>query len=222
MPDPFIFPNSTQRALIIGRTGSGKSMMGSWLLSHADFDRRPWLVIDYKYEALFRDPAVKHLFTEIRPTSRMPKKKGLYIVHPLPNEGDQMEDLLWRVWDRGRTGVLVDEGYMLPDRGAFQALITQGRAKRIPMIILTQRPVEMNRFAVSEADFYALFRLQDDRDWKTVEAFTPLNRDMRLPPFHSWWYDVARDRTFHLRPVPEKDTILDRIALRAPRSIWWS
>ena len=219
MPE-FRFPNHTQRVTIVGRTGTGKSMMGAWLLSNASFDKRPWVIIDYKYERLFRDPRVKHLITELEPTSRAPRKKGLYIVHPRPDEVEEMEDFMWRIWERGNTGVVVDEGYMLPDKAAFQALLTQGRSKHIPMIVLSQRPVEMNRFAFSEADFYSVFRLNDLRDWKTIEAFAPINPHEVLPRFNSWWYDVANEARFRLMPVPDADSILARIADRAPRPFW--
>lgn len=177
-------------------------------------------MIDYKYERLFRDPSVKHLFRELEPTSKPPRKPGLYIVHPRPDEGDAMEDFMWKIWERGKTGILVDEGYMLPDRGALQALLTQGRSKHIPMIILSQRPVMMNRFAFSEADFYAVFHLNDKRDWQTVEAFAPVDHRMLLPRFNSWWHDVGEDATFRMLPVPSERAILTEIARRAPRSFW--
>jgi len=218
----FHWPNHTQRVTIVGRNGSGKSMFGAWLLSEcADFDKRPWIVIDYKYETLFRDPRVKHLFHEIKPSSRIPRRAGLYIVHPRPDEGEEMEQFLWRIWERGRTGIVVDEGYMLPDHSAFQALLTQGRSKHIPMYILSQRPVEMNRFVFSEANFFSLFNLNDRRDWETVERFTNnIDGKLRLPPYHSWWYDTAQDATFRMAPVPHSDSILHKIAVRAPRPFW--
>ncbi len=215
-------PDHTQRLTIVGRNGSGKSTFGVWALSEgANFDKRPWIIIDYKYEILFRDARVKHLIKEIKPTSSIPKRAGLYIVHPRPDEGEDMEQMLWRIWERGRTGVFVDEGYMLPDHGAFQALLTQGRSKHIPMIILSQRPVEMNRFVFSEANYFSLFNLNDRRDWETVERFTAgIDGKIRLPPYHSWWYDTAQDATFRLAPVPGSDSILRRIAERAPRRLW--
>jgi hypothetical protein len=216
----FRLPNSSQRLTIIGRTGSGKSMMGAWVLAtSADIDKRPWLVIDYKYEGLFRDPFVKHLFKEIMPTAAAPKKPGLYIVHPRPDEGAEIEDLLWRVWERGRTGVFVDEGYMLPDKAAFQALLTQGRSKHIPMIICSQRPVAMSRFAFSEADYFSVFKITDDRDWKTVSAFAPIPSNTTLAEFNSWWYDVAQDKTWRLKPVPHRNIILNSLSARAPRRL---
>lgn len=217
----FRLPNHTQRLTIVGRNGSGKSTFGVWCLSEAaNFDVRPWLIIDYKYETLFRDPRVKHLIKEIKPTSRPPRSKGLYIVHPRPDEGAEMEDMMWRIWERGKTGIFVDEGYMLPDHGAMQALLTQGRSKHIPMIILSQRPVEMNRFVFSEANYYSIFKLNDLRDWKTVEAFTRVDPHVPLPPYHSWWYDTAQDEILMLKPVPSSDSILARIAERAPRPFW--
>ena len=211
-----------QRVAIIGSAGSGKSMMGAHLLSASPFDKMPAVIIDYKYEKLYQHRALKKLVTELKPTSAAPRRPGLFIVHPLPTEVDEMEDFLWRIWDQGRTLVVVDEGYLLPDRAALQALLTTGRSKKIPMFVLSQRPVEMNRFIFSEANHYCIFRLNDRRDWQNVNGFTrgivPDTHERQR--YHSWWYDAEQDETFRLAPVPDADTIVARLAARAPRPLW--
>jgi hypothetical protein len=45
------FPNDNERVMCLGRTGSGKSQMIAFLMAHSSFDRRPWIVIDYKGES---------------------------------------------------------------------------------------------------------------------------------------------------------------------------
>ena len=110
---------------------------------------------------------------------------------------------------------------MLPDRGAYQAILSQGRSRSIPAITLTQRPVWVNRFALSEADYYAIFHMNDRRDRQTIGAFLPIDLETPLPPRHSWYYDVARDRVFRLLPVPSRDEILDRFQARDPNHTRW-
>lgn len=211
----FRLPNRRQRITIMGRNGSGKTQAAAWILSLSHFDRQPYIIIDYKYDDLLNAiPRVK----EIGVKSSIPKTPGLYIVHPVPTEDDDVEKLMWRIWEKEKTGLYVDEAYMLPDRGAYQALLTQGRSKSIPIISITQRPIKVNRFAISEANYYYIFHMNDRRDRKTVEEFVPIDLDEPLPKFHGWWHDVDQYSTFKLKPVPDKDIILETFDRRLPQT----
>jgi DNA helicase HerA-like ATPase len=207
----FRLPNLQQRVAVIGRTGSGKTRFGVWLLSQAAFDKQPFVVIDYKGDDLI---AGIDRIKEIGP-KEVPKHPGLYVIRPLPNQNNDVEEWLWKIWQKERVGLYVDEGYTLPDKGAFQAILTQGRSKRLPVICLTQRPSWISRFVFSEADFYAVFHLNDHRDRLTVQAFTPKERmnlnGERLAPYHSYWYDVGQDMVAMMQPVPDDAGILQRI-----------
>lgn len=208
-------PNSSQRITIVGKTGSGKTVAAAWQLSERDITSRPWVVFDFKGDDLLGqiEYAVEW---DIR--SSPPKRPGVYIVRPLPSEVDEVENFLWEIWRRGNTGVYIDEGYMINRYSkAFQAILTQGRSKRIPMIVLTQRPVATTRFLFSEADFFQIFWLNHIDDRKTVQAFTPIDMEARLPEFHSYWYDVKRDRSAILGPVPSQDEILNKFDTRLKR-----
>jgi hypothetical protein len=97
-----------------------------------------------------------------------------------------------------------------PRSPAFQAILTQGRSKGIPVIMLTQRPIWVTRFAFSEADYIQLFQLTDRRDTKLVKEFMPLPIDADLPgPYYSWWWDNGRNFKAVLAPVPDREEILD-------------
>jgi hypothetical protein len=204
----FRLPRDDQRTLIFGRTGSGKTQYGAWLLSESAFHKRPTVIVDYKGDALLNSsPHIE----EIALTDRLPSAPGLYIVHPKPDDDELVEAWFWSVWQRENIGLYIDEGYMVPDKGALRALLTQGRSKHIPAIILTQRPVWITRFAVSEADFYTAFHLNSDKDRKTVEAFLPHGAlDMRLTKYHSRWYDVGEDTLLTVGPAPSADRITER------------
>jgi hypothetical protein len=139
------------------------------------------------------------------------KQPGLYIAHPHPTQTEELEAMLWRIHAQGGIGLFVDEGYLIGrDSPAFQAILTQGRSKRIPVIMLTQRPSWVTRFAFSEADIIQLYQLTDRRDLLTVKQFMPLPIEEPLPaPYHSWWWDNARNYRAILSPVPGKNEILD-------------
>lgn len=215
-PLAFHWPTDTQRITIIGKTGSGKTQFAAWHLSTRSFTSKPWVVLDFKLDDLLNAiPETR----ELAVTSKAPTRPGLYIVHPTPAQERETEDFLWRIWERGNTGLYVDEGYMINPRSeAFQAILTQGRSKRIPVIMLTQRPTWVTRFAFSEADYISLFTLNDRRDVKVVQQFMPMPIEQRLPDaYFSWWYDNARNIKAVLKPVPDRDTILDLFHARLVR-----
>lgn len=192
--------------------GSGKTVFGTWLLSCAPFDRQPYVILDYKRDDLF---AATDRIREIG-LKEIPKHAGLYILRPRgKSENHLVEAWLWRAWERERIGIYADEGYMLPDIGALDAILTQGRSKRIPCTILTQRPVWVPRFVFSEARFLSLFHLNDERDFQTIAALMPRRKMMRdLPPYHSWWYDTGQRQLFVMQPAPAPAEIIDRLDSR--------
>jgi hypothetical protein len=202
-------PDDSQRITVIGKTGSGKTQGAVWLLSKRSYDTRPWIIFDYKYETLLNAiPGTR----EIAVSAKLPKHPGLYIVHPTPADAEGVEAMMWEIWQREHIGLYIDEGYMISPRSpAYQAILTQGRSKSIPVIMLTQRPAWVTRFAFSEADYIQLFQLTDTRDAKIVKQFMPLPIEMPLPaPYYSWWWDNGRNFKAVLQPVPEASTILDR------------
>lgn len=216
MPQNFRLPSNKQRIAIMGRTGSGKSQAALWHLSLAGFDKMPWIILDFKGdENINAIQGAQHITYKDVPT-----KPGIYILHPMPGDKDALEAYLYKLWEKERVGILVDEGYMLQDNDAFLACLTQGRSKRIPMIVLTQRPAWITRFVFSEADFYQVFALNDRRDRKTIAEFMPgdVKDAPKLPDFHSYYYDVGRDELVVMAPVPDMDTILEKIDVRLDKT----
>ena len=213
----FRWPRNDEHAAIVGRNGTGKSQFGAYVLSKRDLKNNINIIIDYKGEELF---SKLERAREIG-LNEQPDKPGLYILKSSPHLNEETEAWLWGTWEREHRGLFIDEGYMLPDDGAFRAILTQGRSKRIPVITLSQRPVEISRFVFSEASHVALFHLNDERDEKTVRAFTPkgfvewlppeYEKDGRLPKYNARWYSIKDDEKFILSPVPEADEIIDAI-----------
>lgn len=225
---PFTLPANDQHSYVVGQNGSGKSQFGAWLLSTTDLANSITFVIDYKGEELFEslDRAREIGFNE------MPDKPGLYILRSRPDLDDETDGFLWRLWERGHARLFVDEAYMLPqgDKGPFQAILTQGRSKRIPVITLSQRPVKVSRFVLSESKHIVAFDLSDRRDRKTLEEVVP--EDLfewlppeygdELPPFHARWYSVNTKSRYIMKPVPSADEIRDAIdAQLEPRHRWF-
>ena len=213
-------PDESQHILILGRNGSGKTRAAVWHLAQKPLDKFPFIVLNHKNEGLIDSvPGAQFVGMEFTP-----KKPGLYIYHPVPEKDDEaVTALLWRVYQRERIGVYIDEGYMVNPRDhALTALYTQGRSKRTPVITLSQRPSKISRFAVSEAAFYQVFHLVDKRDRETINAFIPASLEelmktragepRLLPDYHSVYYDTGRNEIKIMAPVPGDDEIIGQLA----------
>lgn len=218
-PNDFRLPGITHRTGIFGRTGTGKTRLGAFLLSMSPFDQIPYCVLDYKLEQLFSQV---DRIKEIGLSDKLPKQPGLYIVRPDSTENAEVEAWLWDVKKRGNFGLYIDEGYGI-DRfsQAMLAILTQGRSLHVPVVWLSQRPTRIHTHAVSELDFIAAFQLtlpQDVQKLAEIMGRDEAEISQHLPEYHSRWYDVAKARSFQMAPVPGDDDILNRFDMRlAPK-----
>ena len=205
-------PTDDKRLLILGRTGSGKTVAGVWHLSKRDYNKMPWIIFNQKGDALI--DAIPGT-VELGLNDKVPDHPGIYIVRPIPDLDDEALDMfIQRCWARGHVGLYFDEGYMIPNSSRGIRLVqTQGRSLRVPTIILSQRPVWLNRFIFSEADFIQRFHLNDKRDMKSISAFMPERAMSELGEYNSWYFDVGKSDLTPLLPVPNESIILDSFAI---------
>jgi hypothetical protein len=215
----FHLPGASDRTVIIGGTGTGKTTFGAWILSKQRFDKRAWVAIDFKHEELWDqvgDPPMRELSL-----GSMPSKTGFYRLHVQPGQEDEFENWLWKVWERGNIGLFCDEFSLVPQRAAMKACLRQGRSKLIPIIACTQRPVDCDREIFTEATYVSVFRLDDIRDYKIIKGFTrDATIEAPLRPHWSFWYDKARSRLITLKPCPEPSSIVKSLKAVVPYS--WS
>jgi len=198
-------PTPDKRTSVVGSTGSGKTQFAVWLLSTRDFNTRPWVIFDFKGDKLIGDLGA----TEISVANKPPTKPGLYIVKPLPGDEVLVSQFLMRCHQQENIGIYIDEGYMLPklDRW-FRACLTQGRSKLIEMIILSQRPVWMDKYVFTEANHFAVFKLNSIDDRKHMRNFLDGDTPNVLPKYHCLWYDVDRQQANIFKPVPSADELI--------------
>jgi hypothetical protein len=205
----FRLPNSSERAVVIGRTGTGKTVFMKWLLSMSAIEELPWIVIDHKNDkSLDQIPHIQQI-----KLGELPKSPGLYIVKARVQDDDAIDAYLHRILARGRTGIFTDEGASLPQREprymGLKAIFAQGRSKRTPILFGTQRPVRINKSVASEGDFFAVSHLSTKGDRDYVRAFVPgdlINLEKRLDDYCFNWYDVKQFAAFVIRPVDDDET----------------
>ena len=218
-------PNPTKRTIVLGRTGSGKTVFAVGLLSTQNYKYMPWVIFDFKGDELIQKLQDNFNVPTIDINKKPPKKAGLYIVRPLPIiDDDAVEQFLLECWRQQNIGIYIDEGYCIPNNSkALTVVLTQGRARRVPVIALYQRPVYMARHAIAQADYFAVFDQNDERDLLTTQSFIKSVRlnDGRsisvfteLPKYWAIWYDVSEGKSELLRPCPTEDAILANFAKR--------
>ena len=198
-------------------------MFGVWCLAHRSYTAMPWIIVDFKGDELIGQiPRLR----EIGMSEKIPRHPGLHVVRPHPNDIDDggLTAWLFRVWERERVGLFIDEGYMIPQRDkGLRAVLTQGRSKRIPVIGLAQRPRDISTFLLSESEVKSVFRLDHPDDTARMREYIP-GQDQHgrridpllLPRFSSYWYS-SEDWTLHrFGQCPAPAEILDIYDRRVP------
>jgi hypothetical protein len=202
----FVLPGGEDRTCVIGMTGTGKTVAAGFLLQRQRWNERPWVLIDFKNEILFDQigsPPIQNL-----KLGAMPGKRGLYRMRVRPDQDDELEEWLWKIWHRENVGLFCDEFSLVPKGSAFKGILRQGRSKRIPVIACTQRPAGCDREIFTESNYLMCFRLKDERDYKTVEGMTGADRiSVPLPPYHSYYYNAKENSLLTLPPVPPPDVV---------------
>lgn len=221
------FPDNSNRLVMVGRTGTGKTVAALYHLSRYDFSSSPWVIVNAKGdEHIDSIPNTQEIGLDYKFKK---DDSGIFIVRPLPQdfegsikEPPKISNLLWQIWEKENIGVFTDECFMMGSNNAFIACQTQGRSKLIPMISCTQRPVWITRFCFSEASFIQVFDLNDARDIQTVESFVPVDFDeQKLKKYHSYYYDIAEDNVAILKPVPPMKKILEVFEVKLPKRKKW-
>jgi hypothetical protein len=235
------FPGPQDRLTINGKTGTGKTTFAMWLFAEcADFDKKPWVFVDYKGEIILKQAEAEGMVEEL-PLDRMPKNAGVYVVRPdiIKHGVEPVVNFLKLVYQRENCGLFLDEATMIPELrgdgnsgGPYQALLSQGRSKNIPVWTLAQRPAFVNKMVYSESEFTCAFRLKSQEDFKKLvteavaddtdnfEAVWTVNgkiKQARLPDHYSRWFDDKQGRSWILKPSPGPTEILNILFDRVDR-----
>lgn len=186
---------TSQRLVVIGATGSGKTFLARRIFGAVP---PPRLVIDPKddpeatgsgYAVTFRDP------------TRLPDAPVVRFVPSDPLDRDIYDRLYATVWGSGRrwfTWLDEAENAAPASRGmprAMGRLITQGRVRGLGHMALNQRPVGIDPRLIGNAEHVITFRMGYPADLDTMaQAFGVAPGELRrwlgsLPRYGFAWYD---------------------------------
>ena len=193
---------ASDRLLITGRTGSGKSHLARRIFEASP---TPRLLIDPKdgestaYAVTFSDP------------NRLPESPVARFVPQDPTDLDIYDRLYGVVFDAGPRTVWLDEArYAAPANGIPRnvgRVVTQGRSKGIGHIACTQRPVWFAPELLSESEHVITFATSHPRDLDTIAGVLSISpRELggllaELSEYGFSWYDVRLQTVTLCPPV---------------------
>jgi hypothetical protein len=184
-----IIPRQTDRAVIIGHTGSGKTVLAKHLLQW-----KPYTVV-YDSKGTIDWPEYE-LHTNLRSIGNTLYPRLIY----RPDIDSQNENIVEKffewVYERRNTTLYVDEVYSIASRTYmpkyYQAILTRGRERNTVAWNSTQRPKEIPKFLLSESEHYYIFRLRLPQDRKEVEEVSGIDSQAIYDlPAHTFLYSNA-------------------------------
>ncbi len=175
--DPLEAIGPQQRAVIIGKTGSGKTVLAKELLRRMLAKRRHVVVYDGKGEIDWPEFKVyKHL------AELVTAKESKLLYQPEYEEmvnPDVVNAFFHWIYTRKNTTVYIDEVYLITKRNElprwYGACLMQGRQLGISVISATQRPKGIPQVILSESEHWFIFRLSLLQDRKKITESIPVN-----------------------------------------------
>jgi hypothetical protein len=192
-----------------GRSGSGKTELAGWLLSHS---LQHWVIFNPKHTAGYKklpDANVLQGF-DARKVAKSLEAHRFTIINFTGAESTPafMDSVIeWLHESYTNIGLCCDELYTLHTNGrpgpGLIGWLTRGRELKQSFIGLTQRPAWVSVFLYSEANYIVGMDLtmKDDRK-RLFETTGEAGFLKRLDAYYWRWYDVSNDSASFWAPVP--------------------
>ena len=182
--------------------GSGKSRLATRIAS-------AWhrvLVYDPKHDA---EATISNATIAYTADAALRALPGRVIYRPGRDElGDiarHFDRLVARTFDLGSHAIVIHELGDLADGNrigpALSQATRQGRSRFVPIVFVTQRPLDIPRVAVTESGHAFLFHLIDPRDRAVVAGWMGERVRAAIPKDYSFWYRDPRSGLHRCAPV---------------------
>lgn len=189
---------SSDRIMVCGRTGSGKSVLINNLLLPQLVN---YVVYDYKHE--INIPGAE-IFTSLSDFRRKPNKNAI-IYRPRSGTDEEFDDLCRQVFYRGNNTLVLDEtashcgaGKIMPHHDLIMRL---GRSMGVGIINGTQRPRGIHNNVISQCEHFFVFDLIQETDRKKLAEFCGEKMMQRAKDYHFWYYNIRSEEPIFCRPV---------------------
>lgn len=157
-----------QHLALIGQTGSGKSTLGACLLNFWTY----YLVVKTKDDDVEYPGAVK---VQAGRKLNQQSLSRILLEPPFKTQAREIHEALRLVYEQGHWTTYIDEEWYIEEELGLtydlNLLLTQGRSKKITMMMGAQRASRISRFVLSQATHVITFRLEG-RDVKVIEEAT--------------------------------------------------
>jgi len=227
--EPVVKLEPGERLLVVGQTGSGKSVFAGRLLEHVRAS--PILVLDTKGERTFDSIEQRVTLAQLKRMERGDLDDYVCLTPDEEEIGDPMALDAYVRWVYRRLCpccLYIDELYMLhAGTHAGPGIVgayTRGRSRGLTLIGGSQRPSWVSRFALTESSAYAVFWLADQSDRKRLGEVIPgFSKLEPAPRYHFYWYRQGEDHPTLIPPLEytgPPNYAVEREELREVRVVW--
>lgn len=202
---------SSERVLIAGKTGSGKTYLATQLLK--SFDRL--IVVDPKAKADPDNSLANSWGLQPFTTDAVSRQSFRVVIDDIEH-ADRAFHAAYHAKD---CIVYVDEGYALfnpdasrKDNSNALRVYTQGRSLGVGVWLSVQRPTWLPMYVISEVEHIFCFRLRLESDRKRLaEAFAPEFLEApkgREGSYPFWYYNDTMDSPHLYLKVPKSENVV--------------
>lgn len=194
-----MLPRKSERMLIVGTTGCGKTTLARHLLAASTYGCI--LVIDPK--CTYGGPNGEDGYKLIRRPGDLKRMRKLDTR--IQFRPDEKHSTVWDYdevyrWAYRRHDVMVytDETFAVMHHSyspeGLRACVTQGRELNVGMIFASQRPSGIDLRILTEAEVFAMFELRHRKDKTRMAEFVGEEVMQPVPRFAFWYYRMGEGK----------------------------